>query len=270
MNTILLKNIDAVPALPESVQAVERVYYDSDSSFEDFQKVIEKDPLLTADILRAANAPLYGLKRQVTNVQQAVSLLGRDVVRSFALSSVIDSSFTINLSPYAITKEQFSRSCERQLALCINWLIRRDPTRLAYLAPASFLVDLGRVIISKTLLEEGSAYKIQDTLDHGEDLAQAEELACGSNTTDVTATLFNHWNFDPDIIHLIRYCEDPEGTHGQEREMAAELKVIRESVLPNGDITEASIKEAKKTIAEFGLDLEGFEQAIEKLHNVMK
>lgn len=267
MNSTLLKNIDAIPALPESVQEVERVYHDKDSTFEDLQHVIEKDPLLTADILRAANAPLYGLKRQITNVQQAVSLLGRDAVRSFALKSAIDSSFTINLSPYAMTKEQFSFACERQLALAINWLIRTHPKHLAYLAPASFLVDLGRVIISKTLLEEGNAEKIQDALDEGHDIAQAEKLACGVQTTDVTATLFNHWNFDPETIHLIRYSDDPEGTYDDEREMAAELKAIRETVMPNGEITEASTATAKETIEEFNLDLEGYENALERILN---
>jgi HD-like signal output (HDOD) protein len=267
MNSSILKNIHAIPALPESVQEVERVYHDPESTFEDLQEVIEKDPLLTADILRAANAPLYGLKRQVTNVQQAVSLLGRDAVRSFALNSAINSSFTINLSPYAITKEQFSLACDRQLALAINWLIRREPQRLAYLAPASFLVDLGRVIISKTLLEEGNAHKIQDAIDEGHDIAHAEKLACGVQTTDVTATLFNHWNFEPEIIHLIRYSDDPEGTYELDREMAAELKAIRETVMPNGEITEASIAKAKETIEEFGLDLEGYERALERILN---
>jgi len=265
MNNRLLKNIDAVPALPESVQAVERVYHDKDSSFEDLQKVIEKDPLLTADILRAANAPLYGLKRQVTNVQQAVSLLGRDVIRSFALNSAVDTNFTINLSPYKMSKEQFSLACERQLGLAIAWLIRREPKRLAYLAPAAFLVDLGRVIISKTLLEEGNESKIQEALDMGKSIAQAEKYACGAQATDVTATLFNHWNFEPEIIHLIRYSDDPEGTYDVEREMAAELKAIRETVLPNGSITEESIAEAKETIEEFELDLKSYERALEQV-----
>ncbi len=262
MNTDLLKTIDSIPALPQSVQEVERVYHDPNSSFEAFQKVIEKDPLLTADILRAANAPLYGLKRQVTNVQQAVALLGRDIVRTFALRSALEQSFTLNLSPYAITKEDFSRACERQLALMMHWLIRRDPSRLQYLAPAAFMVDLGQVLIAKSLLDSHHASAIQEALDKGMSIVQAEKAACGAQTTDVTATLFNHWNFEPEIIHLIRYSDDPEGTSGVEHEMAAELKAVRETITPNGTITDASISAAKEVIAAFSLDLSGYEQAL--------
>ncbi len=265
MTNNLMNHIEMIPPLPQSVREVERVYHDPESTFEDLRKVIEKDPLLTTDILRAANAPLYGMKRQITNVQQAVSLLGRDVVRTFALNTVVNANFTINLSPYAITKEQFSLACERQLALMINWLIRREPTRLAKLAPAAFLVDIGRVIISRSLLDEGKAALIQQALDEGKEIGEAEKAACGSQTTDVTATIFNRWHFEADIVHLIRYSDDPDGTYGIEREMAAELKAVRETVLPNGEITEASIAAAKRTIAEYDLDRSGFERALERL-----
>jgi len=266
MTKTLLENIDSVPALPESIQEVERVYQDEDSTFEDMQKAIEKDPLLTADILRIVNSPMYGVTSTITDVKRAISLLGKEAVRTFVMSSVAN-SFTIDLSPYNMTTEQFKLACDRQLALMINWLIRRQPKRLAQLGPASFLVDLGRVIIAKTLIEDGKAANIQDAIANGKDIAKAEKEACGAQTTDVTATLFRNWNFDPEIIHVIRYSDDPEGTIDEDREMAAELKVIRETVMPNGEITDESIATAKDTIEEFELDLESYERALDRVLN---
>ena len=266
MTKTLLENINAVPALPESIQEVERIYQNPESTFGDMQKAIEKDPLLTADILRIVNSPMYGVKSNITGVKQAISLLGKEAVRTFVLTSAAN-SFTIDLSPYNMTKEQFSLACERQLALMINWIIRRKPKHLAKLGPASFLVDLGRVIISKTLIEDGKTDIIEKALLAGEDIARAEKTACGAQTTDVTATLFHNWNFDPDMIHIIRYSDDPEGTIEEDREMAAELKAVRETVMPNGEITDESIAAAKDTIEEFDLDLESYENALEKVLN---
>ncbi|MBU1990077.1 HDOD domain-containing protein [bacterium] len=265
MTKTLIKNIDAIPPLPESVQDIEKIYADPDSTFEDMQKAIEKDPILTADILRIANSPMYGISRTINNVKQAVSLLGKDAVRSFVLSSAANASFKIDLSPYNMTKEQFATACERQLALTINWLIRTQPKRLSVLAPAAFLVDIGRVIISKTLIEDNKASVIKESIDEGKDIAFAEKSACGAQTTDVTATLFNNWNLDPNIIHVIRYSDDPDGTYDDEKVMAAILKAVRETVLPNGEITEESIAEAKDTIEEYELDLQGYEKAVEKI-----
>ncbi|MGB3962201.1 MAG: HDOD domain-containing protein [Sulfurimonas sp.] len=268
MTKTLIANIDSVPALPESVQEVERIYQDDNSTFEDMQKAIEKDPLLTANILRIANAPMYGVKSKISSVKQAISLLGKDAVRTFVLNSAVNTSFAIDLSPYGMSKEQFSFACERQLALMIHWLIRRQPKRLRVLGPAAFLVDIGRIIIARTLIEDGKTSIIKDAMQNGTDVSKAEKAACGAQATDVTATLFHKWNLDADIIHTIRYSDDPEGTVEEEREMAAELKAVRESVMPNGEITDASIATAKETIEEFGLDLASYEKALEKILSV--
>ena len=80
MTKTLLENINAIPPLPESVQEVERVYNNPDSTLEDMQQAIEKDPLLTASILRIVNSPMYGVSRTITNVLQAISLLGKGTV----------------------------------------------------------------------------------------------------------------------------------------------------------------------------------------------
>ena len=265
MTKTLVENIESIPPLPESVQAVERVYQDPQSTFEDFTKIIEKDPLLAADILKVVNSPLFGLPRKISSISQAVSLLGKDAVRACALGSVIDKNFEIDLSPYNMTKEDFAKACELQLSLAINWVGKADREMLGVLSPAAFLVDIGRVVIAKTLIEDEKVDIIQQALMAGEDIAQAEMTACGAQTTDVTATLFTKWNFDPDTVHIIRYSDDPEGANPDEVKMAAYLKAIRESVLPNGDITEDSIAEAKETIEEFGLDEEKYDAAIAKI-----
>ena len=265
MTKTLLENIDAIPALPESVQAVERVYADPESTFQDMSKVIESDPLLTANILRIVNSPMYGLNSKLTSISTAISLLGKDAIRTFVLSSAVDSSFTIDLSPYKMTKENFTLACETQLALMINWLVRTESKSLPILAPAAFLVDLGRIIIAKTLIDDNKVDVIQNALDAGEDIDAAEKEACGAKTTDVTATLFHTWGLDPDIVHIIRYSEDPEGANPDEQRMAAQLKVVREAVMPNGEITEESLEIARDTIEEFELDLETFEKAVNKV-----
>ena len=264
MTKTLLANIENIPPLPESVQEVERVYNNLDSTLDDMQKAIEKDPILTANILRLVNSPAYGLKHQITDLKQAVSLLGKDTIRTFALGSV-SNDFEINLLPYSMTKEQFATACDKQLSLIVNWLRRTEGQNLSLLAPAAFLVDLGRVIISKTLLEDDKANIIEKALLAGEDISNAEKTACGAQTTDVTATLFHRWNLDPEIVHIIRYSDDPEGATPDEQRMAAELKAVRETVMPNGEITDESIATAKDTIEEFGLDMASYEKALEKV-----
>jgi len=270
MTKTLLTNIDNIPPLPESIQELERVYNNPNSTLDDMQNAIEKDPILTADILRLVNSPSYGLKSRIVSVKHAVSLLGKDAIRTFALGSAVDNSFEINLSPYGMSKEQFATACDKQLSLIINWLRRKEAKSLSLLAPAAFLVDLGRVIISKTLIEDNKVDIIEKALLAGEDISNAEKTACGVQTTDVTATLFHKWNLDPEIVHVIRYSDDPDGATPDEKRLAAELKAVRETVMPNGEMTDESIATAKDTIEEFALDLESYEKALDKVMNASK
>lgn len=264
MTKTLLQNIDAIPPLAESIQEVERIYQDEDSTLDDMQQAIEKDPMLTANILKIVNSPMYGISNTITDVKRAISLLGKESVRTFVIRTAVD-SFTIDLSPYNMNEQEFRSACEKQLALTINWLSRSEPKHLSKVGPAAFLVDLGRILIAKTLVEDAKVDIIASALREHEDISQAEKTACGAQATDVTATLFHKWNFDPDTIHVIRYSDDPEGTIDEDREMAAELKVIRETVMPNGEITDESIETAKETIEEFNLDLENYERALDKV-----
>lgn len=268
MEAGLQKNIDNLPPLPESIQAVEKVYHDKESSFVDMKQVIEQDPMLTANILKAANAPMYGFNREIKDVQQAISLFGKDAVRSFALETAVQQSFALDLSPYGMNEQDFKNASEKQMALVINWLIRKEPKSLALLAPAAFMVDLGRVVISRFLIEEGKADAITKATQRGADIDIAEREACGSQTTDITATIFNHWHFEPELIHLIRYSDDPESLSDDEQHLAAILKSVREAVNPNGTITDDSLENARETIEEFDLDLESFESAVAKVEGL--
>ena len=78
MNELLLKVIDNLPPLPETVMKLQQ-YVDSagsDVQIDGVVDIISKDPLLTGDLLRLANSPYYGFSREISTLNQVVSLLG--------------------------------------------------------------------------------------------------------------------------------------------------------------------------------------------------
>lgn len=267
MNQNLLDSIDTIAPLPESVFEIERVYHDEQSTFEAFVHVIEKDPLLTADILRAVNAPLYGLKTHISSIHQAISLLGRAVVRTLALQSAINRSFVINLSPYAITKGGFARASERTLALCIHWLIRREPAWLHLLAPSAFLIHLGRVVIAKWLIESGRPSALQLALERTLSLDDAEREVCGFCAAEVSALLFERWHFDPEMVALIRHSCDPWALEGRERRQAVALHVLGMSFKSDGTIDEEALETHYRVLEREELYSADYQRALERIRN---
>jgi len=263
MTEDILKKIKQLPPLPESAMQIEAVYQDPDSSFNDMVKILEKDPLLTADILKAANSPLYGFSREINAISQAVGLFGMGTVRGFALASIVKKSFALDLSPYGISNDMFSALSKKQHGLMTAWCIRKENRLLGVLSPAAFLVEIGKVLISQQIMSDGKEAEFQNALAEIGDVEAAEREIVGVDTPEVSATIFAQWKFEEGLVDVIRNCQNPEKAEEDDQRPAQILHVVRIAVPINGVVTDASVEAAKELISKYGLDMESFDNAIE-------
>ena len=264
MHPIIENRVRQLPPLPESALQIEAVYQNPDSSFADMVKILEKDPLLTATILKAANSPLYGFTREISSITQAVGLFGMGTIRGFALATIIKKSFELDLSAYRITNAQFSELSSVQNALAVNWYLRSNPRMLDLLSPASFLVEIGKVLISRYLIDNDLVEKFREA-DTTHCYYNPEKLVAEISTTEVTSAILEHWKFDEKLIELMKHAEPEVDTDEELSEEAKVLQVIRITSGKNGQILEENIVKAKELIEKYGLNLEAYEGALEKL-----
>ncbi|MBW6487839.1 HDOD domain-containing protein [Sulfurimonas sp.] len=265
MTEEILKKIKQLPPLPESAMQIEVVYQDPNSTFNDMVKILEKDPLLTADILKAANSPLYGFSREINTINQAVGLFGMGTVRGFALASIVKKSFSLDLSPYGIDNEMFSLLSKKQHALTTSWCIRKENKLLGVLSPAAFLVEIGKVLIAQQIISDKTQEKFKEALIATQDVEAAEREVTGVDTPEVSATIFEHWRFEASLVETIRNCLKPENANDEIKKAAQILHVVRITVPINGVITEASTAAAKELITKYDLDMESFDKALQNI-----
>jgi len=266
MTEEILKKIKQLPPLPESAMQIEAVYQDPDSSFNDMVKILEKDPLLTADILKAANSPLYGFSREINAISQAVGLFGMGTVRGFALASIVKKSFSLDLSPYGINNDMFSALSKKQHGLVTAWCIRKENKLLGVLSPAAFLVEIGKVLIAQQIISDGKQEEFRDALAELGDVEAAERQVVGTDTPEVSATIFKQWKFEEGLVDVLGHCMAPDTSDNPDDiRPAAILNAVRLAVPINGIVTDASIAAAKEVIAKYDLHLEAFETAIENV-----
>ncbi|MDQ1263371.1 MAG: hypothetical protein QG559_372 [Campylobacterota bacterium] len=263
MTEDLLKKIKQLPPLPESAMQIEAVYQDPDSSFNDMVKILEKDPLLTADILKAANSPLYGFSREINSISQAVGLFGMGTVRGFALASIVKKSFALDLSPYGINADAFSTLSKKQHAIVTAWCLKSNPKLLGVLSPAAFLVEIGKVLIAQQIIADNTQEKFKELLGSAMDAQKAEKELAGVDTPEVSASIFEHWKFEQGLVDTIRYCNNPQNAQDEIQLCAKILQVARAVVLINGTISQESIATAKELVIKYGLDMESFEKALQ-------
>jgi HD-like signal output (HDOD) protein len=263
MTEEMLKKIKQLPPLPESAMQIEAVYQDPDSSFNDMVKILEKDPLLTADILKAANSPLYGFSREINAIHQAVGLFGMGTVRGFALASIVKKSFALDLSPYGINNDMFSALSKKQHGLMTAWCLKTEGKLLGILSPAAFLVEIGKVLISQQIMADGKEEIFRDALKNLQDVEAAEREVLGVDTPEVSATVFEHWRFESGLVDVIRNCTNPDKAEDEDKKAARILHVVRTAVPINGTITDESKKVAKELITKYELNMEAFDKALE-------
>ncbi|MEA1917984.1 MAG: HDOD domain-containing protein [Campylobacterota bacterium] len=261
MKDKILEKIKQLPPLPESAIQIESIYQDPDSSFNDMVKVLEKDPLLTADILKAANSPLYGFSREINSVARAVSLFGMGAIRGFALASIVKNSFSLNLSPYGISNDQFAALSKMQHALMSNMCMKKHRALLDVLSPAAFLVEIGKVLIAQTIIDLGKEAEFKAAIASG-DIEATEIEFCTVDTAEVSATIFDHWRFDSNLVDTIKSCTNPAGASEENRLACQILQIVRTAVPVAGAITPESIEAAKALVTEYAIDEALFDEAI--------
>ena len=226
--------------------------------------MLEKDPILTSEILKAANFPLYGFSKRVTTLESAISLFGLSTIRGFVLAVYVRKNFSFTLEPYDISPQQFSLYASEQHAFARKWYFESMPRLFNVLSPATFLSNLGQVLIAQYLIHENKSAEFKNLLDERSDYEKVEQMVCGISSVKLTAEIFEHWSMEERLVNALRYCDNPMNAPSRDRLYAQILHCIHTVIPHNGIINEESIKEAATLVEEYDLDLQKFMLAVEQ------
>lgn len=200
----LIKNISSFPAISSIVSEVCSICQDPNSSIADLVKIIEKDPGIIIDILRISNSPIYGFTREILNISQAVSLFGMGTIKGFVISSVIRKNMKIDLESYGISIASYLDTC-REYNRFLMEIYKNAPNSIKEVVfPASFLMTSGVLILSSEAKKLEKVNEFRTKLAESDYFLDVESEFFGINCIDVTALLFEHWNFEQALIDAIR------------------------------------------------------------------
>ena len=259
----IIQNINSFPALSNIVGDVFKTCQDPDSSIADLVKIIEKDQGITIDILRISNSPIYGFTREILNIQQAVSLFGMGTIKGFVISSIFRKSTKFNLSPYAISMNNYLDTCRECNKFVIEVFKNESDHIKNIIYPASFLMNVGTLIIANEISKTENAKNFTNAIQSTENIADIEIEFTGISATNATAILFEHWNFDIDLIDSIKNISK-YNTSNRKRELSNPLKATLKCINFHHKYTPKQVENTKKFIKEnlINVDLDYFDAFI--------
>ena len=267
MDNSILKKIKALPPLDETVIQIQRICADKNSSMQDLVKVVERDPMLTANILKSSNSPLYGFSKEIKNVGHAISLFGMATIRGFALSSAIKENIKIDLAPYGISKHQFIDISTFQSAFMFKWYSKVNRGMLDVLQPASFMMEIGKIIIAHELSEAGKDKEFKNAVmkeTNISELSKLEKEAVGYTNEEITAKIFEKWNLESELIESIGYSIKPFEADEFTQNYAKALHVVKTSINIFGTLRENQINEALELCKDYDLDSKIYQNIVEQ------
>jgi HD-like signal output (HDOD) protein len=256
----VVDDIKNLPPLPASIRKIQELCMEDDVNLSLLVKTIETDPMLCANILKAANSPLYGMSREIHSVNQAVMLFGVAMIRGFAAANAIKKIFPLDMSPYGITVEYLSEMSTLQQALVRGWYGEVDKTKLPLLLSASFLMELGKLAAASRLLKLGHKEEFMQALEQSDEIGIVENQFLGMDSYSIGSAMFQHWHFESELIDVLKQISNPEAGSS-----AAILNVVCTAINIKESLSESSMERAIAALQRFGLDRSSFEKAVSEL-----
>ena len=265
--TSLIKNISSFPAISSIVGEVCSICQDPNSSIADLVKVIERDPGIIIDILRISNSPIYGFTREILNISQAVSLFGMGTIKGFVISSVIRKNMKLSLESYGTSATAYLDTCREYNRLLME-AYKRAPNEIKeVIFPASFLMTSGIMLLANEATKLENIEDFQSKIKEADYFLDVENEFFGVNCADVTALLFEHWNFESALIEAIRGINSSDGFS----ETSAPLRFALNCISLHKQYAPTQLESAQKFIADSALDLDSSAfEAFVKAHNAEK
>lgn len=164
------------------------------------KRCIERDPALAAKLLRVVNGSFFGLARQVTDLNQAIALLGVKALKLLVLGfSLPDRLFAAKGSD--ALRNYWTRTLVRAVAAReLTVAVGRPHGDEAFLA--GLLADIGALVL---LQESGSTYLrlLEQARATGRDSAAAEQETFGFDHRALTLRLLNDWRIPKSLVDVI-------------------------------------------------------------------
>ncbi len=192
----------SLPSLPAVAIKIIELANDPDADIGAVCQYISLDPVLSAKLLKTANAPLYKSRRVATNIRQAVSILGTHSVIVIALSFTLANSLmkkpTSNILSVSDNDIFWRRSITSALA-CRALGEKLNLNFLDDLFLAGLVQEIGILAFSAIIPEEYDKI-FSSTADH-DLLLKKERETFGAGHDELGCALLQKWHI-PDYIAL--------------------------------------------------------------------
>lgn len=199
----------SIPAFPPIALAVLDMASQDDVTMRQLSDVIRSDAVLSAQVLRLANSPLFGFAARISSLNHALSTLGMARIQGLAMTVA-----TSNYLKKVMRIGELRRCWRHTLASAI---LCRELARAALLSGElgymlGLLHDIGRLGLLVTYPNE-YAQMLRDADRDPQSLLDKEQRLFGMDHCEAGRRLAQQWNLPDDFASILgRHHDQPSGS----------------------------------------------------------
>jgi HD-like signal output (HDOD) protein len=207
----------SIPSMPEILVEVQRICADPDGELTELANLVSADIGLSSAILKTINSPLYGMNRAISDINQAVMLLGMGSVSTLISGILIKQSFT---GEAAIRFERLwdNASLVAETMVFIGQNIE-DKIPPENLYTAGLFHDCGIAAMSMRYTDTYLDTLLLANEDHSRTQVEYEDAAHSSNHAVVGYFIASGWKLPRDICQVILNHHEEDFLHQNQDHM---------------------------------------------------
>ncbi len=205
----IVSRISSLPAVPDIYQRVLDELSKTEPSLRKIGEIIAKEVGMSAKLLKLVNSCFFGFYRPITSPEQAVNLLGVNVLKALILSvhvfSVYDFSRVLGFSLNRLWNHCLTTARLAEEVGKMEGLSGKD-------ADACFVSglfhDLGKLVLASQLPEEYNTV-LEKVRHEKKPVHEAEQEVMGAGHAGVGAYLIGLWGMPDPVVEAIAFHHGP-------------------------------------------------------------
>lgn len=202
----LVEGVGRLPVMPAQADGLLKLVADTDPDMASVLGVVERDPSLTAMVLRLVNSASFGLRTSVSSLRQAVVLLGTSHLRSLALAASMSQLFS-GPSDSGSCSGEGDAGTPWEHAFAVACGARAIALELAPGAgeaafAAGMLHDLGGLVLSSSFPEAAVIAEAKAAIGSMGRI-DAEKEALGADHGELGAALAERWGLPAPLVTAV-------------------------------------------------------------------
>jgi HD-like signal output (HDOD) protein len=227
-----LLSLERVPTLsPTATQLLGRLAR-RNCEIRELADLIERDPLLSAQILAIANSAAFGRAQQISSIQHAIAMVGMGAVRKFALARSISNLFgRRKIAPsFSITRFNLHSVATGTFLELLAECVPLEDAEDAFLA--GLFHDVGKLVIAVALPEQYEDILATAALTH-QPLLEIERELLQTDHAELSALAVDYWDLGESIRAAAAWHHEPDQSPAARGKISLALAVSKVDAVVN-------------------------------------